>query len=104
MGQLNNLLKKEFGQVPNKLVFDTDISDRARFIFVWMACKPDSWEFIMSNMCHELRLHEDTVRKHLKELIDSGWLVKGEQIMSTTEEGKPKFGGVEYTLKAFNDK
>lgn len=95
MGQFFNSLKRDFSTIPNALVFDNSLSDRARFIFVWMCCKPADWNFFMQNMCEEIGLHEDTIRKCLKELIDRGWIVKKTQV----KDDKGHFGNVVYELR-----
>ena len=67
----------------------------AAFAYVFMACKPDGWNFFLEPMSKDIGYSIDTLRKYLNELVASGWLVKGEQ---TNEKGV--FGAVEYTLKA----
>ena len=84
-----------YQNVPRELVFDKDLSDRARFVYVFMACKPDDWDFYLEPMAKDIGYSVDTLRKYINELVASGWLVKGEQ---TNENGV--FGAVEYTLKA----
>lgn len=81
--------------VPVALVYDSTLSDRARFVYVFMTCKPEDWSFFLEPMAKEIGYSVDTLRKYINELIASGWLIKGEQ---QNENGK--FGAVEYTLKA----
>lgn|SRR5574344_1599221 len=98
---INNSLKKNFSIVPNELILDRNISPKARFLFVWMASKPDDWNFYMDNMSKESGLSPDVVRKCIKELIKRGWLYQGKQ------KNTGKFGSIEYELFAspqFNDK
>lgn len=90
---LNEL--KDFQCIPRMLIFDNTISDRARFVYCFMAAKPDNWDFLLEPMSIELGYSIDTLRKYIKELIDNGWLVKGEQ---NNENGK--FGAVDYIIKA----
>ena len=94
MGNVKNELKG-FESIPRDLVFDKSLSDRARFVYVFMACKPDGWNFFLEPMAKDIGYSVDTLRKYLNELVASGWLVKGEQ---TNEKGL--FGAVEYTIKA----
>lgn len=94
MGNFKSELSN-YQNVPRKLVFDKDLSDRARFVYVFMACKPDDWDFYLEPMAKEIGYSVDTLRKYINELVTSGWLAKGEQ---TNEKGV--FGAVEYTLKA----
>ena len=93
MGNFNNELKN-YQSIPRALIFDNDMSDRARFLFCYMASKPDNWDFYIANMTKELGYSDETLRKYINELISCGWLIKGEQ------SNLGKFGAVEYTLKA----
>jgi hypothetical protein len=95
MGNFKSELKR-YEAVPRDLVFDNTMSDRARFVYVFMSCKPEGWNFFLEPMAAELGYSVDTLRKYINELISGGWLVKGEQ--KNVEHGK--FGSVEYTLRA----
>lgn len=94
MARVYNELRN-YQNVPRELVFDNNLSDRARFVYVFMACKPDDWDFYLEPMAKDIGYSVDTLRKYINELVTSGWLIKGEQ---TNENGV--FGAVEYTLKA----
>lgn len=96
MGNFKNELLN-FQSIPRELVFDKLLSDRARFVYVFMACKPDGWDFYLEPMAKEIGYSVDTLRKYIGELVASGWLVKGIQ---SNENGI--FGAVEYTLRATN--
>lgn len=94
MGNFKSELSN-YQNVPRELVFDKNLSDRARFVYVFMACKPDGWDFYLEPMAKDIGYSVDTLRKYINELVTSGWLIKGKQ---TNEKGV--FGAVEYTLKA----
>ena len=94
MGNFKNELHN-FQNVPRDLVFDSSLSDRARFVYLFMACKPEGWDFYLEPMAKDIGYSIDTLRKYINELVASGWLIKGEQ---QNENGK--FGAVEYILKA----
>ena len=83
---------KNFQVIPRELIFDNSLSDRARFVYCFMASKPDGWDFLLNPMANELGYSVETLRKYINELIDGGWLKKGEQ----NNDGK--FGAVVYTL------
>lgn len=83
--------------IPKRLVFDNALSDRARFVYVFMACKPDDWEFFLEPMAKEIGYSVETLRKYINELVSSGWLEKGKQ-----QNGNGVFGAVEYILKESN--
>ena len=83
---------KNFQVIPRELIFDNSLSDRARFVYCFMASKPDGWDFLLNPMAKELGYSVETLRKYINELIAVGWLKKGEQ----NNDGK--FGAVVYTL------
>lgn len=93
MGNFINELKN-YQPIPRNLIFDNTMSDRARFLFCYMASKPEDWNFYLSAMSKELGYSVETVRKYITELIEKGWLVKGQQ------KNDGRFGAVSYTLKA----
>lgn len=94
MAKITNELK-ECQIIPRSLIFDNELSDRARFVYCFMAAKPDDWDFFLEPMAKEIGYSVDTLRKYINELIDSGWMEKGKQ-----ENEHGKFGAVEYVLKA----
>lgn len=93
MGNFINELKN-YQTIPRELIFDKSLSDRARFVFCFMASKPDDWEFLLTPMAKEIGYTVETLRKYIKELVEHGWLEKGEQ------KNDKRFGAVSYTLKA----
>jgi hypothetical protein len=86
---------KNYQTIPRELIFDSSLSDRARFVFCFMVSKPDDWQFFLEPMAKELGYSVETLRKYIKELVESGWIVKGEQ-----ERDKGVFGATSYTLRA----
>ena len=86
---------KNYQTIPRELIFDSSLSDRARFVFCYMVSKPDDWQFFLEPMAKELGYSVETLRKYIKELVESGWIVKGEQ-----ERDKGVFGATSYTLRA----
>lgn len=94
MSRFNNELLN-FTSLPRELIFDKSLSDRARFIYCFMACKPNDWDFYLEPMANELGYSVDTLRKYITELVKSGWLEKGEQ-----EREKGVFKATSYTLKS----
>ena len=76
MGNFKSELSN-YQNVPRELVFDKDLSDRARFVYVFMACKPDNWDFYLEPMAKDIGYSVDTLRKYINELVTSGWLIKG---------------------------
>lgn len=85
---------KGFGSIPRDLVYDNELSDRARFLYIFMACKPEGWEFFQDSMCAELGYSKDTLRKYLNELVQRGWIVEEGQ-----QNTNGKFGANVYTIE-----
>ena len=79
--------------ISRDVVFDTSISDRARFLYVYMACKPESWDFYQDKVAEELGYTKDTLRKYLDELITRGWITEDEQ------RNSGQFGCLVYTIE-----
>lgn len=94
MATIHNELRN-YQTIPRELIFDSSLSDRARFVFCYMVSKPDDWQFFLEPMANEIGYSVDTLRKYIKELVESGWIVKGEQ-----ERDKGVFGATSYTLRA----
>lgn len=80
--------------IPRSLIFDNRLSDRARFVYCYMSAKPEGWDFVLAPMAAELNYSVDTLRKYLRELVDYGWITKGEQ----KKLDGAKFGSFEYTI------
>ena len=92
MNKLNNYIKKNFTIIPNDIIRNKNISDRARFIFCYMASMPDDWKFYQGAMAKELGYTKDTLRKYIDELLTTGYLHREQR----REEGK--FDSYDYTL------
>jgi hypothetical protein len=92
---LDNELRTAFQVIPNALIFDNRLSDRARFIYVYMAAKPSGWEFYLRNMAEELHFGTETVRKYRGELVYYRWIEKKGQ-----HNADGKFGAVTYVIKS----
>ena len=89
---LKNELKDNYTIIPNVLIRDNSVSDRARFIFCLLASKPDDWIFYNRALARELNYSVDTLRKYINELIRKGWIEKYEY----------PFKANDYILKATN--
>ena len=92
MNKLNNKLKENFTIIPNGLLRSKNISDRARFLFCYMASMPDNWKFYQGAMAKELGYSVDTLRKYLDELLSTGYLQREQR----RQEGK--FDSYDYTI------
>ena len=93
MSKIINKLKGNFTQIPNDLIADDSLSDRARFVYCFMASKPDGWEFWNNSLAKSLGYSVDTLRKYLKELHCRGWVIN---LGQDVEAGR--FGGNNYEI------
>jgi len=92
MNNIRSNIKRDFTTIPNALINDNELTDRARFLFCYMAAKPDDWKFYQNKISKDLKLSIETIRKYISELDESGWLSR-ELVRS---EGK--FDSYDYTL------
>lgn len=93
---MNNKIKKDFSQIPNNLINDYSISRDARFLFVYLCSKPDSWKFHTTVVERDLNFGKNTRVKYMKELIEKGWI---STIQVKNNDGS--FGSVEINLNAY---
>jgi len=89
-------LRKEqipFTMVANAIIFDSRISSKAKFYYVYLSSKPDAWKFHTNCIVKEIKEGRDAFYNGLKELIEFGYLER-QQIK---ENGK--FKHTDYILK-----
>jgi len=92
MNKVKNTIRKAFTIIPNELINDNRMSDRARFLFCYMASKPDDWEFYHEPLAEALGYSVDTLRKYLKELMVFHWVSRSERRIDG------KFNSYDYDL------
>lgn len=76
MNHIRNRIRVNFTVTPNELINDRDIDPKARFLFIYMAAKPDDHDFIITEIAAELGWHPDTCRKYLEALMRRGWVTR----------------------------
>ncbi len=92
MNKLNNKIKENFTTIPNSVIRNKTLSDRARFLFCYMASMPNDWQFYQSAMAKELGYTKDTLRKYMEELLTTGYLIREQR------REKGKFDSYDYTI------
>lgn len=92
MNKLNNKIKENFTTIPNSVIRNKALSDRARFLFCYMASMPNDWQFYQSAMAKELNYSKDTLRKYMDELLSTGYLIREQR------REKGKFDSYDYTI------
>jgi predicted transcriptional regulator len=92
MNKVNNKIKENFTTIPNSVIRNKALSDRARFLFCYMASMPNDWQFYQSAMAKELGYTKDTLRKYIEELLSTGYLIREQR------REKGKFDSYDYTI------
>ena len=93
MNKVDNKTKKYFTQIPNDLIRNSSISDRARFLYCYMSSMSENWEFYQGKMAKDLGYSKDTLRKYLDELISTGYLKRTQR---RSEKGR--FDSYDYII------
>lgn len=86
----NNLIKQiiPFTQVPNGLLYNPDISFKAKGIWAYMSAKPEGWNFSADRIAEETKEERRSILSGLRELSDNGYITAK----------KLGSGRIEYTL------
>ncbi len=70
-------LTRNFTSIPNELIIDTSISEKAFRLYCYLASKPESWEINNTDIMKNLKIgSNNSLAKYWKELINSGWIEK----------------------------
>lgn len=86
----NNLRKQQipFTQVPNELLYNPNVSFKAKGIWAYMSAKPEGWQFSATRIAEETKEDRKAVLSGLKELSEAGYITAK----------KLGNGRIEYTL------
>ena len=60
--------------ISNKLIEEQGLSYTARFVYIYIASRPDGWRFCNNDISKGLGIGRDKARKAILELIDFGYL------------------------------
>jgi len=93
MNKVKSNIRKNFTICPNSLINDDRLSRDARFLFIWMASKPEDWTFYNAATAKQIKCKEETLRKYITELITAGWLTR-----ERLRKEHAKFSHYVYTL------
>jgi len=91
MGKL--YIEKKYGQAPNELLNDPNISLRAKGLFTFLQSKPDGWSFSINRISQQTSDGETSVRSAIKELEEGGYLKR-----ESTRKKDGKWDGYDYIL------
>ena len=65
-----------FGVAPNELLNDSNISLKAKGLYVYMQSKPADWSFSLDKISYQNKDGKDSVRNAINELVDAGYLTR----------------------------
>jgi hypothetical protein len=68
------LIQSKYGQTPNELLNNPNISLKAKGLFGYLQSKPNEWNFSVSKMKKQLKEGKDAISVSLKELEQLGYL------------------------------
>lgn len=63
-----------FSSIPNGIILDSNLSAKAKGIFVYFLSRPDGWKFYASEIVKHFTDGKDSIRSGIKELCDKGYL------------------------------
>lgn len=97
---IKNRLVKKFSTIPNAIITDQRITDRALRVYLYLVSKPDGWQVNNADVMNQLNIKsEETLSAAWKCLIESGWINRTHKI---ADNGK-FLGGYDYALNEFPD-
>lgn len=76
MNNFRNTLRENFSIIPNILALDNALSWKAKGIFLYLASRPDHWNFYMKEIEKNATDGRDSLQSGIKELTDNGYLVR----------------------------
>lgn len=74
MSNFNKNIEQPFGWEPNEIIFNPNISLKAKGLWLYMNAKPDGWFFAAERIAKESTDGVSSVRTALKELAECGLL------------------------------
>lgn len=77
-----------FGWMPKSIIYDPNLSAKAKFLWLYINYKPLGWNFSSERMAQEMKESRRAILSGIKELEDAGLLIKE----------KSKTGTIEYSL------
>ena len=92
MGKL--IIPKKYGQAPNELLNNPDLSLKAKGLFTLLQSKPDGWKFSTDRIAAQTKDGRDAVRRTLQELEQHGYLER----KPSYDNKKKRLTGYDYIL------
>lgn len=89
--------RRSFTQVDNEIANNETISWQAKGMLLYLLSKPDGWTFYEVDLIKRAKNGRDSVRAIIVELLESGYLIRGERIRNK----KGNLGGYQYTVEPY---
>lgn len=87
-------LETNYTKIPNQLIDDTSISDKAKVTYIKMRRCAPSWTFSVRGLAKVLKKSIGTISGALKELEEKGYIERQQ-----TRDEFNRFGRMEYTIR-----
>lgn len=93
MNQFRNEIRTNFTAVPNSVSRNPKLSWKAKGIFMYLASRPEDWEFFINEIKKNATDGKDSLQTGLKELEKQGYLIRTRSVNK-----KGQFTGWDWTL------
>ncbi len=88
------IIKERYGTTPNEVLNHSEISLKAKGLYGFLQCKPESWNFSTERIAQQLKESIKTIRNTLQELESFGLLER--ELRAKDDKGK--WTGYNYIL------
>ena len=76
MAKLINKCEKNFTTISNHLIYNTDLSFKAKGLLIYMISRPENWIFYETEIAKNSRDGLSSIRSGIQELITQGYIVR----------------------------
>lgn len=76
---LKKNVKSPFGWVPNNIIYDPNLSLKAKGLWLYMHAKPGDWHFAADRIAKETLDGRESIQAGLRELVEAGYLLAKKQ-------------------------
>ena len=80
MNNFKNKIKENFTAIPNIIANDSSISWKAKGIFLYLASKPNDWQFYMKEIKKNATDGKTSLQTGIKELEESHYLIRTKSV------------------------
>lgn len=89
--------QRPFTQIDNEIINNSALTWQAKGMLAYLLSKPDGWTFYETDLIKRAKNGRDSVRAIIAELLESGYLIRGERIRNN----KGNLGGYQYTIEPY---